>query len=189
MLRWIWRSLAWLVILAAVAVISLAVLVPRLGGATPYNVLTGSMAPGLPPGTLLVVRPVDAENIGVGDVITYQVESGQATLVTHRVVTQAFDAKGQPIFRTQGDANDVPDARWVRPVQIRGELWYAVPYLGHVSNLLTAEQRQMEVYALVGLLFAYSLFLFAGALADRRRQRPAVARPRRRVVEVGGAHA
>ncbi len=59
---------------------------PRLGGATPYTVLTSSMEPEYPPGTLVVVRPVPIEEIGIGDVITYQLESGEPTVVTHRVV-------------------------------------------------------------------------------------------------------
>jgi signal peptidase len=47
-----------LVILLVTAAIGIAVLVPRLGGATPYVVLTGSMEPRMPPGTLVVVKPV-----------------------------------------------------------------------------------------------------------------------------------
>ena len=58
-LTFVGRTLAWLVILGAVAVLLVAVVVPRVAGATPYTVLTGSMAPAYPPGTLVVVRPVD----------------------------------------------------------------------------------------------------------------------------------
>ncbi len=82
--------------LCLAAVIAVAVVVPRLAGARPYVVLTGSMRPGMPPGTLVVVRPVDPRSIGVGDVITYQVASGEPDVVTHRVVAQGLDRRGRP---------------------------------------------------------------------------------------------
>ncbi|MCW2797318.1 signal peptidase I [Nocardioides sp.] len=170
MVTWAWRVMGGLVLLAALAAVSLAVLVPRLAGATPYTVLTGSMSPTMPPGTLVVVRPVDAKDIQIGMVITYQLDSGDPTVVTHRVVAQGFNAKGEPIFRTQGDANDVPDEKWVRPVQIRGEKWYSVQYLGYVSNVLTGKERQMGVYLTAAGLMGYALLMFASSVRDNRRR-------------------
>ena len=91
MLAWTWRVLGWVVTLAAVAAIALAVVVPRLGGATPYTVLTGSMRPGMPPGTLVVVRPIEPDQIATGMVVTYQLRSGDPTVVTHRVLSQGLN--------------------------------------------------------------------------------------------------
>ncbi len=48
-LGWLGQLLAWLAILGVVAILLVAVLVPRLGGATPYTILTGSMKPDYPP--------------------------------------------------------------------------------------------------------------------------------------------
>lgn len=164
------RVAGWLVILVAAVAVSLAVLVPRLAGATPYTVLSGSMRPDLPPGTLVVVRPVEPTEIEIGDVITYQLRSGDPEVVTHRVVTQGIDSDGDLVFRTQGDANDVPDEKWVQPVQIKGELWYSVPYLGYASDLLTGHQRQTGIYVVAAGLFGYALLMFAEAARDRRRR-------------------
>lgn len=71
----------------------------------------------------MVVRPVDADEIRVGDVITYQLASGRSTVVTHRVVSIGTRLDGTPVFTTQGDANDTADEEVVRPVQVRGRLW------------------------------------------------------------------
>ena len=60
---------SWMVLGLAVAVVGAAVLVPRLTGSTPMTVLTGSMAPSYPPGTLVVVRPGPADDIAIGDEI------------------------------------------------------------------------------------------------------------------------
>jgi signal peptidase len=161
------------VLLAAGFVLAAAVLVPRAAGATPYSVLTGSMRPAYPPGTLIVVRPVAADDVRLGAVITFQLASGRPAVATHRVVAIARHPDGRLRFRTQGDANDAPDPLWVRPEQVRGVLWYAVPGLGRVSDLLTGEQRQRGVQGVAVLLLGYA----AVALAVDARRRRAGASP------------
>ena len=89
LLGWCRRLAAWLVVGASLAALVVGVLLPRMAGATPYTVLTGSMTPNLPPGTLVVVRPVDAGTIGTDSVITYQLASGEPEVVTHRVVARS----------------------------------------------------------------------------------------------------
>jgi signal peptidase len=172
-LGWAGQVFAWLVILAVTAVLAVAVLVPRLGGATPYTILTSSMEPGMPPGTLVVARPVDPSEISVGTVITYQLESGRPTVVTHRVVAVGVDSTGELRFTTQGDANSTTDAATVRPVQVRGERWYAVPQLGRLNTLLNGHERQLLVYAAAALLLGYAGWQFLAALLTRLRRRAA----------------
>ena len=46
---WFGQVVAWAVIVAVVSVLAVAVLVPRVTGATPYTILTGSMRPSFPP--------------------------------------------------------------------------------------------------------------------------------------------
>ena len=170
--HWAWIVGGWTLTLCLVAVIAVCVGIPRLAGATPYVVLTGSMRPGMPPGTLVVVRPVDARSIQVGDVITYQLASGEPDVVTHRVVTQGLDLHGRPVFRTQGDANTSPDPAWVRPVQVKGERWYAVPHLGRVSALLTANQHRLLSLVVGALLLAYAATAFVRSWRSPRRRPP-----------------
>lgn len=174
-LGWFGQVAAWVVILAVSAVLVVAVLVPRLAGAMPYTVLTGSMQPQYPPGTLVVVKPVPTGDIRVGDVVTYQLVSGQPAVVTHRVVAMRTSIDGARTFTMQGDANDVPDEKAVRAVQVRGRLWYAVPYLGYVNEVLTGRQRQLAVYVVAGGLSLYALFMFAGAVrgSSRKKEVPA----------------
>ncbi|SDS29116.1 signal peptidase I [Microlunatus soli] len=171
MKSWISAILSWTVILGMTAVLAAAVVVPRLAGATPYTVLTGSMRPGMPPGTLVVVKPVAFDRLRTGDVVTYQLESGKPTVVTHRVIAIGVNGAGDRVLQTQGDANDRPDANSVREVQVRGKAWYSVPYLGHLNNLLTSGQRQWVVYGVVVVLIGYALAMWIGAARDRTRRR------------------
>jgi signal peptidase len=171
-LHWVGRVVTWAVIFGGFAAIAVAVVIPRLAGATPYTILTGSMRPGLPPGTLVVVRPVNPADIRVGDVITYQVKSGDPTVATHRVVAQGVNTStGQFIFQTKGDANNAPDPEWVRPVQIKGRLWYAVPWLGRVGLLFTGQQHQWLVYGVAAALFGYAAYMVVPRDKTGKRRR------------------
>ena len=171
------RAGEWMLVVTAVAAALLAVVLPRLAGATPYAVLTGSMRPAMPPGTLVVVRPVDPGDIRTGSVITFMPTENDPAVVTHRVVGVGFDATGKPTFRTKGDANDAPDPAPVHGYQVVGERWYFVPYLGYLTDLFTGRQRTVGIVVVTGGLLLYALLMYAGAVRDRLR------RPR----EVAGA--
>jgi signal peptidase len=170
-LGWCRRLASWLVVGACLGALTAGLLVPRLSGATPYTVLTGSMSPTLPPGTLAVVRPVEPAEIATGSVITYQLESGRPEVVTHRVVGVRTDLSGEVSWQTRGDANGAPDAEWVRVEQVRGEVWYAVPWLGHVGRWLTTTQRDLVVQGVALLLLAYAAGMLVASTRRRRGDR------------------
>jgi signal peptidase len=165
------QAISWLVIVAVVGALAVAVLIPRIGGATPYTILTGSMRPHYPPGTLVVVKPVAPQAIGIGSVVTYQRQSGKPEVVTHRVVQVGQDAHGAPQWRTEGDANSALDPGWIRPVQIKGRLWYSVPQMGRLNLLITGHQRQSAVYVVALGLFGYAAAMWLGAVVGRFRRR------------------
>jgi signal peptidase len=167
----VWRVLVWLVLGIAVVVLAVGVVVPRLAGATPYNIQTGSMRPHYPPGTLVVIKPTEPSKLQVGQVATYQISSGQPEVATHRIVTIESNLGGQQRFIFKGDANNSPDPSPVRPVQIRGRLLYAVPYLGWIDNAMTGHDHQVLVYGLAASLIGYAGFMFVGAVRDKRRSR------------------
>src|SRR6478672_10039486 len=135
--RGVGRAAEWMLLVAFVGAVLAAVVVPRLAGATPYAVLTGSMSPGMPRGSLVVVREVDPAGISTGDVITFMPRPDDTTTVTHRVVGVGFDASGDRVFTTRGDANDSVDPWTVQGAHVLGQRWYAVPYLGYLTALLT----------------------------------------------------
>jgi signal peptidase len=163
-----------LVLMMAVLVIAL----PMVTKSTPYTVLTSSMTPSYPPGTLVIVKPIEASQIHLGDVITYQVKSGQAEVVTHRVVQIIEPSKPGETesFILKGDANSLPDAAPVKPVQIRGKVWYAVPFIGWVNNVINGNSRAMIVPVVAGVLFLYAGYMVASTVVDRRRKATLAAR-------------
>lgn len=158
-------SAALLVLLLGVAVAVIGL--PALTGGSAMTVLTQSMEPGLPPGTLVVVRPTPVDDIRVGDVITYQIRSGEAAVVSHRVMSKTY-ADGELTFVTKGDNNDTVDPEPVREVQVRGTLWYSLPLLGWVNTLLNGSNRTVAVAVAAGALFLYAAVSVIGAVRDRR---------------------
>ncbi|MBW3578973.1 MAG: signal peptidase I [Actinobacteria bacterium] len=122
---------------AAVATLFLAVGVgPLTGRYLPYTVLTSSMSPTMPAGSVAFVVPVDAEDLRVGDVITYRIPVEDRRVVTHRIV-EIVEPGPEPTIVTKGDANDAPDA-WSAKL-VGGEAWRAVgavPYLGFALRAL-----------------------------------------------------
>jgi len=162
-------SAVLLILVASTAV--LVIVLPALVGGTPLTVLTNSMAPKLPPGTLVVIRPTPIDEIGIGDVLTYQIESGKPALISHRVVTRSMDTNGVTTFTTKGDNNSLADPEPVKAVQITGTVWYSFPWLGHVNNAINGSARAWIVPLIAGLLFIYGGFTVASAIASRVRKR------------------
>ena len=160
--------LALVLLLAA-----LVVIVPAATRSTPYTILTSSMEPGLPPGTLVIVKPIDPQDIKIGTVVTYQLESGESAVVTHRVVEiQGPNLPGgDPSFITKGDANSAPDAKPVMTVQVKGAVWYSVPYVGWINNIVNGDLRAIVIPIVAGLLFLYAGFMIVSNRIEARRRR------------------
>jgi signal peptidase len=168
MVHLVGRGVAWALIVAAAVALAVAVVIPTVAGGTALTILTGSMRPDLPPGTLVVIRPVEPTDLRIGDVITYQIESGKPAVVTHRIVGISFDGRGHRLFTTRGDANGSDDPRPVRPVQITGEKWYSVPHLGWVNSLLSPQERGIGRIIIAAALFAYALWVLFSSHRGRR---------------------
>jgi signal peptidase len=168
-------STGLVVLVAALAVV--LIVIPKATGSMPLTVLTQSMEPTLPPGTLVVVRPVATDQIEVGDVVTYQITSGQAAVVTHRVIAVSSSSDGGRTFTTKGDNNDVADSKPVLPAQIRGTVWYSLPALGTVNQFVNGSRAWLIPSAAVLLLGYAAVMITLGSVSSIRRRRAARAAP------------
>lgn len=167
---WVKNILSWTLLAAAVALLAALVVVPRLTGSTAYTVLTGSMQPNYPPGTLIVVKPTPGDQLKAGDVITFQPESGNPSVTTHRIVSIVDDIDGNRRFITKGDANNTSDDVQLVEAQIRGRLLYSVPYVGHLNRVLTNSARSIAILAVAVGLGAYALWMWYSSYRDRGKK-------------------
>jgi hypothetical protein len=76
---------------------------------------------------------------------------------------------GEPRFTTKGDANEIRDPVLVLPEQIRGSLWYAIPFAGWLVIALDG-YRQVAVLGAAGLLGLYALWQVIRAAIDYSRK-------------------
>lgn len=169
------RAAAATVLLIAVSLFALVtVVIPLLMGAQTYTVLTGSMQPGMPPGTMIAVRDTPIDDVRVGDVVTYQIRSGDPAVVTHRVVGTTSMTGGERVLLTRGDANDVDDPP-VRREQLRGTVVLAVPYLGYPAVLVGGAERGAVVAAIGVAVVGYGIALLVWDAIRAGRRKPAAA--------------
>jgi len=119
-------------VVALVVVATSVTIVPLLAGGRTMTVLSGSMVPALPVGSVVGDRPVNPNALRVGDLVTYASNdelSGVGIDLTHRIIGIRQTASG-PVCTTKGDANNVADDRPVSGSAIIGTVWFHVPYVG-----------------------------------------------------------
>lgn len=95
------------------------------------TVLTGSMEPAIPTGSVVFIYP-QAEYFE-GDIITFKrVESSLEIPITHRIVAASPD---EDKFTTKGDANDAADAKTVGKNEIYGKVIFHLPFVGYLLDV------------------------------------------------------
>jgi len=108
----------------------------RLLGMQVYTVITGSMEPNYPVGSIIYVKEVDPTTLKEKDVITFMLSEN--TIATHRIVEVIPDEKNPEYvrFRTKGDNNDIVDTSLVHSKNVLGKVVGMIPYLGYVSDFV-----------------------------------------------------
>ena len=131
---------------------------PRTGHYQTLTMLTGSMRPQFPPGSVVVVTREPVAELRPGHVITYHAPIEDRRVVTHRVVS--IDRSGpQPVVVTKGDANAGNDP-WQAALKDQ-HVWrarFAVPLVGDAIRLLRQPAAQtVATRVLPGVLLVWLL--------------------------------
>lgn len=158
------RSTGWVLVaipILLVALVSLVLVAPYFGWRVD-TVRSGSTEPGLKAGSLVVTRPVQAEDISVGDVITFRSPmSGEITSLRVSAIEKG------PSFRTEGITNGEAEG-FVTPAQdVIGRVWFHVPFAGYVIQYLMTP-------ICVLMLFVFGLGIVVSGIASilQLRRRP-----------------
>jgi signal peptidase len=125
---------------------------PGIIGWRPVVVLSGSMAPALATGDLLLVRPITPSTAKVGDVIQFDHPDERSTTLTHRVHS-VVGSRGTVRFVTRGDANTAVEAWSVERDGRIGRVEYRVPLAGYaLRSTGTPLVRVLGVNTAIALL-------------------------------------
>lgn len=125
-------NLAAAALAATLVLVSAATIVATVTRHHLEQVITGSMVPTVPVGSLVVTEKVGVASLHVGDILVFPKPTNTSEVIVHRIVSLTTSASGSVQVRTKGDANTSQDP-WVIE-QGRGGLAdravYIVPSLG-----------------------------------------------------------
>lgn len=139
--------------------------VPRLMGLHTYAIISGSMEPSYPTGSLVYAAPASGDTLAAGDVAAFW--RGEDVIV-HRV-QENVTAEGELI--TKGDANAEVDIRPVPYDQVLGKVSFSVPLVGYLMMALGSTSGTLTLGWYILMAVAFCLIgTIVGNLADRRQR-------------------
>jgi signal peptidase I len=74
------------------------------------QVVTGSMQPSIPIGSLVLTERIPVSRLHVGDIMVFPNPSNPKETIVHRIVWLSHDSQGDVLVRTKGDYNALPDS-------------------------------------------------------------------------------
>ena len=113
-----------------------------------YTVVSGSMEPAVPTGSLVYIKYVEPGDIETGDIIAFYGSDAQGSIITHRVVSNS-NAMGE--FITKGDANAENDMNPVTYEQYVGKMVRSIPKVGGIAQTLTVGSGKTVLKCVIGL--------------------------------------
>lgn len=113
-----------------------------------YTVLTPSMEPAYSVGDVVIVKLVNADEIEVGDVITFNPSNDSDAYLTHRVTEKFSDYEGTGVtcFKTKGDANNTEDSFLIDSSRVIGTVTLGIPKVGYIIRFV-----QLKWYIVIPL--------------------------------------
>lgn len=105
-----------------------------------YTIISPSMTPGIQVYDVVFVVKKDPQDIQIGDIVSYYSTNSYfgSTPITHRVI-EKFNTNNGITFRTQGDANPVPDDEIIMSDKVIGTVRFVIPQLGRIQFFLASK--------------------------------------------------
>lgn len=150
-----------IIVLMIIAVLPLTI--PKLFGYKLFDVLSGSMEPAIPADSIIYVKPCTWDEISIGDIITFKLESNTDLVETHRVDDIDNDNK---LITTKGDANESTDINKVDFNNVVGKVAFHIPHLAILSRYLHSYVGSAACIA----LFAAVLLMWMTADRLKRKE-------------------
>lgn len=126
------------IVIALVALLLIAFIVLKATGFQFFVVMSGSMEPILPVGSVVLVQPTPYDDIQVGDDISFVVGEERIT-VTHRVIEKDENSN---TLTTKGVANNVSDDP-IPASAVIGKVIFDIPFIGRLLYFLSSLQGKI----------------------------------------------
>lgn len=152
---------------------------PGLFGYRAYVVLSDSMDPIFQAGDLVFTKPVDPQELQIGDIIAFHSSDPSIynEVVTHRI-QEITEYRGEKAYITAGDQSGVPDAVPAQSSHVLGQYCAVIPKLGYLFSFLkTPAGFLIFIFAPLFLLMAYEIArMLYGIKRYRRNMRQTMER-------------
>jgi signal peptidase len=127
-------------------------------GIRPLVVISGSMEPTVPTGSVVFSKMAAVQDVVPGQIVTVARTEAHG-LVTHRLVSKTQDDNGIWVLTLKGDANDDVDPQPYQAAEVGLYLWH-IPWLGNVA--LTMQSPEGLLVAVLGALGLLAVYLRDG---------------------------
>lgn len=143
------------VLLIILIISCLTLTLPKAFGYQMYTVISGSMEPALPVGSLVYVKYQEPESIEKKDIIAFYGSNESSSIITHRVV---YNKKLSGEFVTKGDANKEKDMNPISYNQYMGKVVLMIPVIGGVAQTLTTGSGKIVLFSFIVLILLLEIF-------------------------------
>lgn len=151
------------ILLIVVILACIPLTVPRVMGYQIYSVVTGSMEPEIPVGSMVYVKSIAPKELKEKDVVAFYGGRDTNAIITHRVVNNNL-ISGQ--ITTKGDANKTEDMNPVSYSDVIGIVEYTIPKAGALAQIFTSTQGKIATAGVVGTSV---LLHIVASLFERKR--------------------
>ncbi len=151
-------------LLLILVLVCIPLTVPRFFGVRIYSVISGSMEPAIPTGSLLYITEAQPEEIEEEEVIAFYGVKDAASIITHRVIENRV-VMGE--FITKGDANQTQDMNPVPYDNFIGKVACTIPKAGKAAELFTSLEGKVLA---AGVIAAAVLLQVVAALIEKFRK-------------------
>lgn len=146
-------------LLILLILVCLPLTLPGILNYQPYAVVSGSMEPEIPVGSLVYIKTMEPQDVQDDDIIAFYGGRDANVMVTHRVVENRV-VMGE--FITKGDANQTEDMNPVDYDDFVGRVELIIPKMGMTAQLLTSTSG--KIVAACVIVAALLLHMAASAL-------------------------
>jgi len=155
------RDIVYLILIIVLGLVAL--MVALSGSSIPsgirfYTVQSGSMAPSIPAGSIVIVKPlIDYKK---GDVITFKSDSDRANnkpkyTTTHRIYEVINTPEGVR-YETKGDYNQTTDGNRIDKGLVLGKVVFSVPILGYMVNFAKTQTGFIVLIVIPATIIVWS---------------------------------
>jgi len=142
--------------LLAIAILVLVSAFPIQGNIQIKVVESGSMEPQIKTGSVVLIKPFSAYD--VGDVVTFDSNfrspNGAKVPVTHRIVG-VKNEPGGVFYLTKGDANEEADSNTIRREKVIGKVLFSAPYVGYAVEAAKRPYGFLAIIVIPALIVIY----------------------------------